>query len=214
MSHAGHIDTVLFLDDEQNILHALQRIFVREPVTCYFMQDGRDALAFLKDQPIDVVVSDLKMPEMDGMTFLQKVKELYPETLRVILTGYTQIPQMLDAINKGEIYRYLTKPLDEPELLLSTIRQAVEFQHLRRERRDLTSRLEKRNRELEKAMEEIRQLQGLLPICSYCKKIRTDQGCWQQIEAYVQEHSDATFTHGICPECRDLYFSDLAQADD
>jgi DNA-binding response OmpR family regulator len=92
---------------------------------------------------------------------------------------------------------YVTKPFDREEL---HARVKVGLRILQ-----LQMNLADRVRELEEALASVKQLQGLLPICSYCKKIRDDQNYWQQVEGYISEHSGAVFSHGICPECYDKF---------
>ncbi|NCC51845.1 MAG: response regulator [Spartobacteria bacterium] len=204
-------DRVLFVDDEVNILHSLERFLLHEPYQQRFVDSGQKALELLRQESFQVVVSDLRMPVMDGLTLLRTVKEEHPDILRMVLTGYTQVPQILATINSGEIYRYLTKPLNQPEEIITTLRQALDYQRLRRDRLELVENLEKRNTELEAALAEIKQLRGLLPICAYCKRVRDDKGYWEQIEAYVQKNSDASFSHGICPDCMRKHYPEIAK---
>lgn len=82
-------------------------------------------------------------------------------------------------------------------------------ENLKRQVLERTSELEKTNKELETALSEIKSLQGIIPICSSCKKIRDDQGFWQQVDSYITQHSEATFSHAICPECTEEYYRQL-----
>jgi YesN/AraC family two-component response regulator len=205
------VDTVLFVDDEVSILHSIERLVFREPYRKLYAESGPAALEILEKESVQVIVTDLRMPEMDGLSLLRIIKEKWPDVLRLVLTGYTQVPQILATINSGEVYRYLTKPLGQSAELVVTLRQALEYQNLRRDRVGLVQQLEKHNRELEAAMSEIRQLQGMLPICSCCKKIRDEKGYWEQIESYISNHTEAVFSHGICPECMETQYPEFAK---
>ena len=99
----------------------------------------------------------------------------------------------------GKKYLINSDRLQILDLLISTYEEALQK----------TQQLEKLNKELTEALETIKTLQGILPICSYCKKIRDDKGYWNQIEGYIRDHSEAEFSHGICPECADKFYPDL-----
>jgi DNA-binding NtrC family response regulator len=200
---------VLFVDDERNVLNALERNLIREPYRRLFAAGAREALAQMEREPVHVIVTDMRMPEMDGLTFLGKVKASYPDTVRIVLSGHTEIAQVLAAVNTGDIYRYVTKPIDDPAEFQTVIRQAIEHFALRRDRQNLIVQLTERNQELAESLASVRQLEGLLPICAKCKKIRDDKGYWQRIENYIAAHSRAVFTHGICPECAHVLFPEL-----
>ncbi|MDC7223524.1 MAG: response regulator [Spirochaetales bacterium] len=109
--------SVLFVDDEWEILNAIKRKFRKCDFTILLAPSGPEGLKLLEENPIPVVVSDEKMPEMNGVEFLQEVKKLYPETIRIILSGYADSQTILNAINKGEVYRFITKPWKSEELL-------------------------------------------------------------------------------------------------
>lgn len=115
---------VLFVDDERNILNSLQRLFRKEGYAILTAESGRDALEIVKANRTSLVVSDHRMPEMDGVEFLSKVKDISPYTVRIILTGYADIRAVMAAVNRGEVYRYVTKPWDDEELK-SIVRSAV-----------------------------------------------------------------------------------------
>ena len=139
---------ILFLDDEINILSSLQRVFRNEEdYDLTVCSTPGDALAFLKDSYFNVVVSDQRMPGMDGITFLHKVKEISPDTLRIIMTGYSDIHAVIDSINKGAVYRYLTKPWDENELKIS-VKNAVFQSHLIHENKELQDTIFEQNMKL------------------------------------------------------------------
>jgi CheY-like chemotaxis protein len=116
-------NTLLLVDDELNVLNALRRLLRREGYHILTACSGTEALELLALQPVQVIVSDQRMPGMSGVEFLSKVKELYPETVRMSLSGYSEISTVTDAINKGAIWKYITKPWDD-ESLLQEIRTA------------------------------------------------------------------------------------------
>lgn len=193
--------TVLFVDDEEFVLNSLERYLVQEPYKKRFAISGWMALNMLETEPVHVIVSDMRMPQMDGVALLKTVKERWPNVIRIALSAYATAPQLLASINTGEVYRYLTKPLQSPDEIRGVLSQAIEVYSLRQARREMLVELARRNKELEETLAQVKRLEGMLPICAACKKIRDDHGYWQQIEQYIGEHSQAVFSHGICPEC-------------
>jgi len=154
--------TILFVDDEANILKSLRRSLLKEPYGKRFAGSGREALEILEKEPVHVIVCDMKMPEMDGLTLLRKVKERHPEVVRMVLSGAaTDVFQLVEAINTGEIFRYVLKPL-EPSVFKETLRAAIDHYLIHRDRRELVERLERRNRELEVALEERKRAERVL----------------------------------------------------
>ena len=129
---------ILLVDDEQSITRSLQRLFRKEKyqvLTATSGQEGLDVLAAL-DQPVSLIISDQRMPGMTGAQFLEKARILAPEATRFLLTGYSDVKDILDAVNKGEIHRYLTKPWNDDDLLLQ-VRSALEAYELKVENRRL-----------------------------------------------------------------------------
>ncbi|WP_312679709.1 EAL domain-containing protein [Stutzerimonas nitrititolerans] len=110
--------TLLLLDDEQNILKALARVLRREGYKILTATSAKDAFALLATHDVQVILSDQRMPEMNGTEFLSRVKEIYPDTVRLVLSGYTDLNSVTDAINRGAIYKFLTKPWDDDQLRL------------------------------------------------------------------------------------------------
>ena len=108
--------TILLVDDEENVLSALQRALRREKYTLLIASEPAEALAILRQGQVDVVVSDHLMPNMSGLDFLKEVRTCYPDVVRIMLTGHAEVATAMEAINEGEIYRFLTKPWDDAEL--------------------------------------------------------------------------------------------------
>ena len=120
--------TLLLVDDEQNILSALSRLFRRDGYQILTATSGREGLLLLAKNKVGVVLSDQRMPEMNGSEFLSRVRELYPDTIRIVLSGYTDLATVIGAVNRGAIYRFLTKPWDD-DLLREHIREAFRHQN-------------------------------------------------------------------------------------
>ncbi len=108
--------TILFVDDEQSILSTLKRLFRREPYHILTADSGQQGLDILADNPVNIVISDMRMPHMNGAEFLQQVKGHYPTTKRIIMSGYADIEAVVDAVNKGGICLFISKPWDNDEL--------------------------------------------------------------------------------------------------
>ena len=138
---------ILLVDDEVNILHALKRVLRKEPYRILTATSGEEGLRLLEQQPVAVVCSDQRMPGMSGVAFLAEVRRRWPQTLRILLTGYADIQAAMDAINRGEVYRFLSKPWKEEELRL-LFREAVERYALEEEVRRLHALTQKQNEEL------------------------------------------------------------------
>lgn len=119
--------TILFVDDEEETLRALKRLLRKEPYKQLFASSGKEALELMSKQYINVIVTDLLMPEMNGLQLLSIIKEKYPDTVRIILSGHAQVPTILSAINNGNIFRFITKPWKVDEDALSIINEALEY---------------------------------------------------------------------------------------
>ncbi len=115
--------TLLLVDDEENIVAAMVRLLRRDGYKILQANSGKDGLALLAQNEVGVIISDLRMPEMTGVEFLSQVKELYPDTVRIVLSGYADIHSVTDAINHGAIYKFLTKPWSD-ELLCASVEEA------------------------------------------------------------------------------------------
>jgi response regulator RpfG family c-di-GMP phosphodiesterase len=138
---------VLFVDDEPSILSALRRLFRPQGYTILTAESGAAGLAALEQQPVDLVVSDMRMPVMDGAQFLEQVRSRWPEVMRILLTGYADVTSTIAAINRGEIFRYIAKPWNDEEIIL-TVREALEHRRLKAENTRLLALTRAQNEEL------------------------------------------------------------------
>ena len=158
---------VLFVDDEKPVLNSLKRLLRPTGIRVHIANSGADGLAVLDESPIDVVVSDMRMPEMDGAEFLAAVAEKWPDTTRMLLTGYADLTSAVDAINNGSISRYLTKPWQDDDIVMC-IKQAVETRQLAAEKARLEALTAEQNKKLsalndsleEKVAERTRQIES------------------------------------------------------
>ena len=170
-------------------------------VTC----DGASAWEALQqpDTP-RLAVLDWMMPEMDGVEICRRVRATpgSPLLYLILLTAKGRMEDIVEGLQAGAD-DYVTKPFDPEEL-----RARV---HVGERILELQADLAARVRELETALANIRQLEGLLPICCYCKRIRDDQNYWQQVESYITRHSNAQFTHGVCPDCYQRLLREMKQ---
>ena len=138
---------VLYVDDERHNLTSFKATYRRD-FEVFIAESGEEGLEILKDNDVQVVLSDQRMPQMTGVEFLKILKEEHPETIRILITGYSDIQAVIDAINDGQVYRYVSKPWDSHDLLL-VIQQAYEVYSLRKENLRLMEELKKANKQLE-----------------------------------------------------------------
>lgn len=138
---------LLLVDDEENVLHSLQRLLRKDGYVLHLANSVKQAFETLASQPVHVVLSDQRMPDQSGTEFLSKVKDLYPTTVRLMLSGYTEVSSVTDAINQGAIYKFLTKPWDEGQLR-ANIREAFQRYRIEAENIRLHRQVEEMNAEL------------------------------------------------------------------
>ena len=193
---------VLIAEDDavsRRILETLLRNWGHEVVTTF---DGEEAWQAMRapDAPA-LAILDVMMPGVDGLEVCRRVRKLAGATppYIILLTAKHGARAIVDGMEAGAD-DYLTKPYNRDELR-ARVQVGVRIV-------ELQTRLAGRVRELEGALEHVRQLQGILPICSYCKKIRGDQDYWQTVESYIADHSEAEFSHGICPTCYETTVKD------
>ncbi len=157
---------ILLVDDEAQILNSLRRVLRKEPYKVFTAESGAEGLEILQENAIQVIVSDQRMPNMTGAEFLLEAKEICPDTVRIMLSGYAEPEAILASINQGEVFRFLAKPWVDEDLKV-TIRQSLRHYDIVQENRDLTAQSERHVKELEK-------LNGLLQ-CSVEERTRSLQ---------------------------------------
>jgi Response regulator containing CheY-like receiver, AAA-type ATPase, and DNA-binding domains len=150
---------------------------------------------------IDLILMDFLMPGTDGVAATRHIKSL--DTLRdipiIVITAKTDLDNLQAAFSAGAM-DFITKPVNSVELL-ARVNSALMLKKEMDCRKAREQELRRSNEELQQALREVKVLKGLVPICASCKKIRNDQGFWQQLEEYLQQHSEAEFSHGLCTPC-------------
>lgn len=186
---------ILIAEDDTVSRRMLEAILVKWGYEVVITSNGTEALQiFQSEDPPKLAILDWMMPEMDGLDVCKKIRgnpdldSIYV----ILLTARGQKGDIVVGLEAGA-NDYITKPFDRDELK-ARIQVGVRMINLQNE-------LAEQIKKLEEAMSEVKQLRGFLPICAYCKKIRTDDNYWEQVEQYISEHLDVQFSHGICPEC-------------
>jgi two-component system, response regulator PdtaR len=166
--------------------------------------DGREAVSLTGALNPDVVLMDIEMPEMNGIDAARHIQDWHPTPV-VMLTVYSAQMTINQAAAAGA-GAYVIKPPRASDLERAILIARARFHDL--------MELRRLNADLKHALAHVKRLQGLLPICMFCHKIRTDRTSWEQLEMYISEHTDATFTHGICPTCLKHHFPELQNGSD
>jgi|Deesub1362B_J571_1020462.scaffolds.fasta_scaffold05276_2 DNA-binding response OmpR family regulator len=186
---------VLIADDDKISRKLVEGLIQKWGYEAIPAAEGNQAWeAIAGDEDLHLGIIDWIMPGMDGIEICRRVrKEIQEKPFYIILlTSKDRKEDVIRGLNAGAD-DYVSKPF-EGEELRARLRVGVRVVQLQLE-------LQRRVQELEEALSRVRKLEGLLPICSYCKRVRKDEDYWEQVELYVAEHSNARFTHSICPDC-------------
>ncbi|NOX25304.1 MAG: response regulator [Deltaproteobacteria bacterium] len=189
---------IMIVDDHPATRKLMQDIL--QEYTVLSAANGRDALALLAENPdTALVLLDIIMPQMNGYEVCRKIKN-NPATSDIPVIFLTIMAEEQDESLgfMAGVNDYITKPICRLRLLARVKNQL----QIRRQRELLNHK----NAELQKALDEIKVLNGILPICSFCKRICSDNGEWQKIESYICQHSEANFSHGVCPDCLEKHY--------
>ena len=160
-----------------------------------------EALERVSGGGYDIALLDLALPDSYGLGTVRKMYSQNMDLPLIVLTGLSDEKTGIEAVKEGA-QDYLVKDQINGRLLAKSIRYAIERKRIENEKQRLIC-------ELRDAMARVKVLSGLLPICSSCKKIRDDRGYWNQIESFVRKHSEAEFSHGICPDCAKKLYPEL-----
>lgn len=183
---------IMIVDDAAENLQVLVELLKNE-YQLIPLKSAKTALEKLTNDPLpDLILLDIVMPEMDGYELCSRLKA-DSRTKEIPLAFITAVSEVIDDAKAFELgaVDYIPKPFNP-----LTVKARVNT-HIK---------LHRTLKELQQALKDIRTLSGLIPICAGCKKIRDDKGFWNQVETYIQDRSDAQFSHGICPDCRDKYY--------
>ena len=193
---------ILIVDDEpMNI--ALLANALKDTYAICTAPSGVDAIGMLKEESPDLVLLDIMMPEMDGFQVCRLIKAegAYADTPIIFVTALDSPEGEGEGLELGAV-DYITKPVNL-KLMRLRVRNQIELKRHRNLIREQNALLTRQKAELEATLGRIKRLEGMLSICMQCKKIRAENNDWQQLEKYIGEHSNAVFSHGLCPECLD-----------
>jgi DNA-binding response OmpR family regulator len=185
----------LVADDDRGAAAIVRKTLERCGIDVTVVQDGEAAWTELAaDPPPAIAMLDWMMPIVDGLELCRRIRRdpARAHMYVIVLTARHAPADVVAGLDSGAD-DYLVKPFDVEELR-ARVQVGVRVVGLQ-------TRLAERVAELQEALTNVKQLNGLLPICAYCKRIRSDQNYWQQVESYISQHSDAQFSHGICPQC-------------
>jgi phosphoserine phosphatase RsbU/P len=196
---------ILVADDDPDWRELLEHLLTGWGYDVVPVSDGQTAWAILNSaEPPSVAILDWVMPGLDGIEICARLRSRATAlaTYLILLTAKADKDDIVNGLHAGAD-DFLVKPFDVEELR-ARLKAGLRIIALQQS-------LAARVAELGEALAQVKRLHGLLPICAYCKKIRNDANYWQQIEGYISEHSEATFTHGICPECYEKAVRDLRE---
>ena len=192
----------MIVDDEPVNLQVLKNYLSLEQFELVTAGSGDQALRLIREQSFDLVLLDVMMPRVSGYEVCRVLRQIHPmEDLPVLfLTAKNQISDVVTGLSLGA-NDFLTKPIARDELL-ARVRPHLDLLRVHRNLEDLVA----------EKMSEVKVLKGLLPICAGCKKIRDDEDHWNHFETYIDRHSEAHFSHGLCPDCLEEYRSGIARS--
>jgi DNA-binding response OmpR family regulator len=196
---------ILIAEDDKVSRFVLENALVKCGYDVVVTTDGDEAWRALHEpDPPSIAILDWMMPGLDGLEVCRRIRQdpTKQSTYVILLTARANKEDLVLGMEAGAD-DYISKPFDREEL---RVRVEAGARMIR-----LQQKLADRVQDLADALAKVRQLQGLLPICSYCKRIRNDQNYWQQIENYIADHSGAEFSHGICPQCYEKFVTPQLQ---
>ena len=183
---------ILLVEDERSAARMIAKGLREHGYAVDVVGDGASAIQRGSAMPYDIVVLDILLPVKDGLDVCRELRSKGVAVPVLMLTARDAVDDRIAGLDAGAD-DYVVKPFD-PEELRARVQVGVRVLTLQ-------ERLAERVAELQAALSNVKQLHGLLPICSYCKRIRGDDQYWQQVEAYITDRSEAQFSHGICPAC-------------
>lgn len=192
------------MDDVPKNLQVLGNILRKKDYNIAAATSGKQALDMVGNIQPDLILLDIMMPDLNGYEVCEKLKEAAAtkDIPVIFLTAKTETEDIVKGFTVGAV-DYLTKPFESAELL-ARANTHIALKRARDKERELIV-------QLKEALTRVKQLSGLIPICSRCKKIRDDEGYWQRVEEYLESHSEAQLTHSLCPECVIKLFPEMSE---
>ena len=210
------IATIQIVDEKPENLMLLSSVLVKQGYEVRTSINGSLALTSAKKHSPDLILLDILMPEMSGYEVCQQLKadERTQEIPVIFLSALAETLDRVKAFSTGGV-DYITKPFQVEEVL-ARVETHLTIRNLQKELQEKNAQLEMKNEQLQEkniqlqeALDNVKTLKGFIPICANCKKIRDDEGFWEQVEIYVRDHTEAEFSHGICPDCAQELFPDF-----
>jgi DNA-binding response OmpR family regulator len=193
--------TLLIVDDDLKNLKVLLDMLKDFGFAISVARSGEEALARASRRTPDLILLDVMMPGLDGFETCRrlKVNQTTGEVPIIFMTALTDVASKLKGFEVGGV-DYVTKPVEYQEVM-ARLNAHLTIHRLQQDLAQKNTELRAKNEQLQQTLDQVKILSGLLPICANCKKIRDDQGYWQDVAVYIRDHSEAEFTHGICPGC-------------
>ena len=196
--------SVLYVEDEDLTREEIHQLLQERFREVFVARNGVEGLEQFRKNGPDLVVTDILMPVMDGLKMVKEIRTGNKDVPIIVTTAYSETSYMIDAIDSN-VDQFVIKPI-ELKKFFAAMEKCAEIIGSRKAAKRHEEEREKLIGELQEALAKVKLLSGLLPICASCKKIRDDKGYWNQIESYIRDHSEAEFSHGICPECAEKIY--------
>jgi len=205
MEHRLHI---LHLEDSNNDAELVRERLKDDGVVCEItrVETRNDFVSAIEEGGFDLILADYMLPDFDGLSALNLCREKCPEVPFLFVSGQIGEDRAIESLKNGAT-DYVLK--DRLSRLAPAINRALAEVKEKQERKKAEAEREQLIVELQTALARVKTLSGLLPICAGCKKIRDDKGYWNQIEVYISSHSEAEFSHGMCPDCEKKALEEL-----
>jgi len=188
---------VLIAEDDFLVRQLLNGLLVESGYTVVGeAHNGREAVEKMREFHPDVILMDIKMPEMDGIEATRAIWKERPTPV-VILSAY-DIPELVEDAAAAGVGAYLTKPPQRGDIYRAIQVSVARFKDF--------IQLRNQNQALETVLSNIKSLNGIIHICANCKQVHDEDGKWMPIELYVEQYSDVSFSHGLCPDCAELLY--------
>jgi CheY-like chemotaxis protein len=190
---------VVIVDDIQENVRILHHALKDQPYSFAIAYSGTELLRILENHPVTLILLDVMLPDIDGFALAKKIlsDNRFKEIPIIFVTARAEQEDRIRGFEAGGV-DYVSKPFDSREIL-ERVKTHVNLRLALEEQKRL-------NRELQAALDRVKKLEGIIPICSSCKKIRSDEGYWTQVERYISEHTGVMFSHSLCPDCASKLF--------